>query len=78
MAPLAATSTKRWMRKLGGRRWKALHRLAYLAALAGTIHYFWLVKSDIRGPAAYALALAVLLLARIVPARRQPQAMSAM
>lgn len=78
MAPLAITSTKGWARRLGGRRWKALHRLAYLSALAGVVHYLWLVKSDIRSPAAYALGLAILLLARVVPARRrQTQGMSA-
>ncbi|HNY40307.1 MAG TPA: protein-methionine-sulfoxide reductase heme-binding subunit MsrQ [Bryobacteraceae bacterium] len=69
MAPLAVTSTKGWMRRLGGRRWKALHRLAYFSAVAGVVHYLWLVKSDVRGPAAYGAALAVLLLARAVPVK---------
>lgn len=69
MAPLAVTSTAGWMRRLGGRRWKALHRLTYLSALAGVIHYLWLVKADVRPPAYYGFALVVLLLARLIPGR---------
>lgn len=69
MAPLAVTSTRGWMRRLGGRRWKALHRLAFLSASAGVVHYLWLVKADVRPPAFYGLALGVLLVARLVPIR---------
>ena len=61
MTPLAITSTAGWIRRLGGRNWQRLHRLVYVSAAAGVIHYWWLVKSDIREPAAYGLALAVLL-----------------
>lgn len=52
MVPLAITSTKGWIRRLG-RRWQMLHRLIYFSALAGVIHYYWLVKSDIRLPVTY-------------------------
>ena len=66
MAPLALTSTKRWIRRLGGKRWQLLHRLIYVSAFAGVVHYYWLVKSDIRLPALYAALVAVLLLYRLV------------
>jgi sulfoxide reductase heme-binding subunit YedZ len=66
MLPLAITSTSGWIRRLGGKRWQWLHRLIYLSAIAGVIHYWWLVKSDIRKPAMYATALAVLLLYRLI------------
>jgi methionine sulfoxide reductase heme-binding subunit len=65
MIPLALTSTRWAIRKLGGRRWQALHRLIYFSALAGVIHYIWLVKADLRKPLEYASVLGVLLLARI-------------
>jgi hypothetical protein len=61
MVPLAITSTAGWIRRLGGRNWQRLHRLVYVSAAAGVVHYWWLVKSDIREPAAYALTLAILL-----------------
>jgi sulfoxide reductase heme-binding subunit YedZ len=61
LAPLAATSTAGWIRRLGGRRWQMLHRLVYASAAAGVVHYWWLVKSDIRKPAFYGLVLALLL-----------------
>lgn len=64
MVPLAVTSTAGWIRRLGGRNWRWLHRLVYLSAALGVIHYWWLVKSDIRAPAAYATTLAVLLVLR--------------
>ena len=70
MVPLAATSTAGMIRRLGGRRWRALHRLAYFAAAAGAAHYWWLVKADTRSPRAYAAVLALLLLARVIPLRR--------
>jgi DMSO/TMAO reductase YedYZ heme-binding membrane subunit len=46
LIPLAVTSTAGWIRRLGGRRWQLLHRLIYLAAAGGVMHYYWLVKSD--------------------------------
>jgi sulfoxide reductase heme-binding subunit YedZ len=61
MAPLAATSTAGMIRRLGGRRWQALHRLVYLSAIAGVVHYWWLVKIDTRPPRAYAIVVGVLL-----------------
>jgi methionine sulfoxide reductase heme-binding subunit len=66
MLPLAVTSTAGWIRRLGGRRWQWLHRLVYGSAFAGVVHYWWLVKADIRKPAMYAGILAVLLAYRIV------------
>jgi len=60
MAPLALTSTAGWIRRMGGRRWQMLHRLIYLSACAGVVHYYWLVKSDIRKPVLYGAIVAVL------------------
>jgi sulfoxide reductase heme-binding subunit YedZ len=65
LIPLAITSTAGWIRRLGGKRWQALHRLIYLAAIAGVIHYLWLVKADIRRPVQYGILLAALLLYRV-------------
>jgi sulfoxide reductase heme-binding subunit YedZ len=65
LLPLALTSTAGWIRRLGGKNWQMLHRLIYLAAIAGVIHYTWKVKSDYRAPAFYALVFAVLLLWRL-------------
>ncbi|MBV9747155.1 MAG: sulfoxide reductase heme-binding subunit YedZ [Acidobacteriia bacterium] len=65
LIPLAITSTKGWIRRLGGKRWQLLHRLVYFIAIAGVIHYWWLVKSDIRLPALYGLFVATLLAWRI-------------
>ena len=61
LIPLALTSTKGWIRRLGGKRWQALHRLIYFSAIAGVIHYWWLVKADIHLPLEYAAVLTVLL-----------------
>ena len=66
MIPLALTSTKWAIRKLGGRRWQALHRLIYFSAAAGVIHYIWLVKADLRKPLEYGAVLGVLLLLRVI------------
>jgi ferredoxin-NADP reductase/DMSO/TMAO reductase YedYZ heme-binding membrane subunit len=66
MLPLAVTSTNAMISRLGGKRWKLLHRLAYLAAGLGALHYFLLVKSDVRQPLAFAGVLAVLLMTRLV------------
>lgn len=60
LIPLAITSTKGWIRRLG-KRWQRLHRLVYFAAIAGVIHYYWLVKSDIRLPVLYGLFVALVL-----------------
>ncbi len=64
MIPLAATSTKAMMRKLG-RRWKTLHRLVYVVAILGVWHFYWQVKLDTLQPLIYAAILAVLLAARV-------------
>ncbi len=64
LLPLALTSTKGWMRRLG-KRWKALHRWVYVAALLVIVHYVWLVKSDIRTPLLYGAIVTALLLLRI-------------
>ena len=61
MIPVAITSTAGWIRRLGGRNWNRLHQATYLTGIAGTVHYWWLVKSDIRGPAFYGALLAILL-----------------
>jgi sulfoxide reductase heme-binding subunit YedZ len=66
MIPLALTSTKWSIRKLGGKRWQALHRLIYFSAAAGVIHYIWLVKADLKKPLEYAAVLAALLLYRVI------------
>jgi sulfoxide reductase heme-binding subunit YedZ len=66
LIPLAMTSTTGWIRRLGGKRWQALHRLIYAAATAGVIHYLWLVKADLKKPLEYASILAVLLGYRVV------------
>jgi sulfoxide reductase heme-binding subunit YedZ len=64
LVPLAVTSTRGWMRRLGV-NWKRLHRLIYVIAGAGVVHYLWLVKADYLEPALYGLALGVLLAARL-------------
>jgi sulfoxide reductase heme-binding subunit YedZ len=61
MLPLALTSTKGWIRRLGGRRWRMLHRLVYVAAIAGVTHYFWNAKLTEAGPVAYILVAVILL-----------------
>ncbi len=65
LIPLAITSTNGWIRRLGGKRWQRLHRLVYAAAIAGVLHYLWLVKKDISAPLTYGAVLAVLLLTRV-------------
>ena len=70
LLPLALTSNRAAMRRLG-RRWKALHRLVYLAAGLAVVHFFWLVKADVREPLAYGAAVALLLLLRLPAVRRR-------
>src|SRR5258708_40289449 len=64
LIPLAITSTAGWIRRLGGKRWQVLHRSIYFAAVCGVIHYYWLVKSDVRKPLFYGALVAILLLWR--------------
>src|SRR5437868_10343483 len=66
LVPLALTSTSGWIRRLGGKRWQALHRLIYASAILGVFHYLWLVKADVRKPLQYGTVLAVLLGYRVV------------
>ena len=66
MIPLAITSTAAMVRRLGYKRWQLLHRLIYFSALAGVIHYYWLVKSDVRLPLMYGAMLTVLMAYRFV------------
>ena len=61
MTPLALTSTNGWVRRLGGKRWQALHRLIYASAILGAIHFWWKVKADHTEPGVYAGILTVLL-----------------
>lgn len=73
MVPLAVTSTNAMIKRLGGKRWRALHRLAYVAAIAGVIHYYMQVKADVRQPLAFAAVLACLLGYRILVSLRRPK-----
>src|SRR5271154_5211531 len=70
MVPLALTSTNAMIKRLGGKRWRALHRLAYVAAICGVIHYYMQVKADVRQPLVFAAVLAVLLGYRVVTAKK--------
>jgi len=70
LLPLAITSTKGWMKRLG-RNWKRLHRLVYVAAVLAVIHFLWLVKFDLSEPLIFATILTVLLVVRIPPIRRR-------
>lgn len=82
MLPLAITSTAAMVRRLGPKRWQLLHRLIYFSTLGGVIHFYWLVKSDVREPLMYAGFLAVLLLYRVKlwlskSGKAKPQSVSA-
>lgn len=68
--PLAITSTRAWMKRLG-RQWKQLHKLTYIAVPLAVVHYIWLVKADLRDPLLYATIVAVLLLLRLPRVRTQ-------
>jgi sulfoxide reductase heme-binding subunit YedZ len=65
MLPLAVTSTQGWIRRLG-KRWSVLHRLIYVAAVAGVVHFLWLVKLETSEPLIYAAVLSGLFLVRVV------------
>ncbi len=71
LVPLAVTSTKGMIKRLGGKRWVRLHRLVYVAAIGGVVHFLWAVKADTRDPTIYAAALGVLLGARLPFWRRR-------
>jgi methionine sulfoxide reductase heme-binding subunit len=66
LVPLALTSTQKSIKRLGGKRWNLLHRLVYLSAVGGVIHYYMLVKADTREPILFGVAVAVLLGYRVL------------
>ena len=66
MIPMAITSTDAMIRRLGGKRWRLLHRLVYLCAVGGVIHYWWLVKKDLTNPITFAVWLGLLLCIRLL------------
>jgi sulfoxide reductase heme-binding subunit YedZ len=70
MVSLAITSTAGWIRRLGGKQWQRLHRLVYVSVIAGVVHYYWLVKSDVRQPAFYGFLVGILLLYRVAVWKR--------
>lgn len=72
LVPLAATSPLRVRRMLGPKRWQRLHRLVYLAGALAALHFIWRVKRDLTEPAAYALIIATLLLARVLYRKPRP------
>ena len=84
MIPLALTSTKGWIRRLGGARWNLLHRLVYVSAVGGVLHYWWKVKLDVTNPIIYAAIVGALLGWRVIKAlhkresRRRPARASAL
>lgn len=82
LIPLALTSTKGWIKRLGGKRWNALHRLVYIAAAGGVLHYLWLVKADTSKPIFFGVILIALLATRLRrkkrtwPTAKAPQAVA--
>ena len=76
MIPLALTSTNRMVKRLGGKAWGRLHRIVYLAGVAGVVHYWMLVKADTRLPLTFAFVLAVLLGYRLLMRFAPPGARS--
>ncbi len=65
LLPLAVTSTKGWIRRLGGKNWRRLHRLIYLTGILAVVHYAWLVKADLSKPIEYGAVLGILLAYRV-------------
>ncbi len=72
--PLAVTSTNKMVKRLGGARWQRLHKLVYVIATGGVLHYLWLVKADTRDPIIYGVLLALLLIFRVLDQRRNAAA----
>jgi sulfoxide reductase heme-binding subunit YedZ len=70
LIPLAITSTNGWVKRLGGKKWARLHRLTYLAAILGVIHFWMIVKSDVFYPALFGIVLAGLLVYRLIKSKR--------
>ncbi|AGC47950.1 putative sulfite oxidase subunit YedZ [Myxococcus stipitatus DSM 14675] len=77
MVPLAVTSTNAWVRRLGFPRWQRLHRLAYVAAVLGVVHFAWRVKKDLTEPLLYGAVLALLFALRVGEAMRKRRARAA-
>jgi sulfoxide reductase heme-binding subunit YedZ len=86
LIPLAVTSTKGWIKRLGAKRWNTLHRLVYLSAAGGVLHFLWLVKADTRKPIVFGVILVGLLATRLqrrsgrkrsVPAQSRPATLEA-
>jgi sulfoxide reductase heme-binding subunit YedZ len=77
MVPLAATSTAGMIRRLGGRRWNRLHKLVYATGVLAVVHYYWLVKADVRRPIAYGFVVGVLLAMRVFWASQRATARAA-
>jgi sulfoxide reductase heme-binding subunit YedZ len=77
MIPLAITSTKKWLVRLGGRGWQSLHRLTYVGAIAGVVHYLWLVKADNERPLIYGFLLSILLGFRVLKLLRSNRLLAA-
>jgi len=71
MLPLAVTSTNKMVQRLGAKRWLALHRLVYVIAPLGVLHFWWMVKKDVTEPAIYAAILTLLLGYRLVAKLRE-------
>jgi len=74
LIPLAVTSTNGMIKRLGGKNWARLHKLTYLVAILGVIHFWMIVKSDVFYPALFGIALAVLLFYRVYNAKQKPNA----
>ena len=74
LIPLAATSTNRMVKRLGARRWQRLHRAVYVIAVLGVLHFWWLVKKDIREPLLFAALLGLLFLVRLIYRLRKTHA----
>lgn len=74
MVPLALTSTAGMIRRLGGARWRALHRLMYVVGVAAVVHYWWLVKADVTDPRFYAIIVGALLAFRLKEALKPARA----
>jgi sulfoxide reductase heme-binding subunit YedZ len=74
LIPLAVTSTNGMIKRLGGKNWARLHKLTYLIAVLGVIHFWMIVKSDVFYPALFGMVLAVLLFYRIYHAKQKPKA----
>ncbi len=69
MTPLAVTSTRGWIRRLGAEAWNRLHRVVYAVAVLGMVHYWWLARRDLLTPAVYTALVAILLALRLLPRR---------